>query len=294
MAQAEQDSTVPRRQLGRYLRGLRERSGMTVKAAAEHLECSVQKIWRMEKGATTVRGSDVLALCLRYEAGDELTSVLVGLARQSRATGWWQSYGDAVPEWFELYVGLESAAGRIRSFAPALVHGLLQAPAYMDAAVAADKPELSEEERRRRVEIKTERRGLLTRHFPPPPRLETIICEVALRTPIDVPGALQQQLFHLLEAQRLPNVSIRVLPAGLHRAAATGDFTILEFPADDGVPSEPPTVYLESLTGALYLDKPREFEAYDRMWSDIADKALDEAESAKMIISIMREMNGCV
>ena len=84
MTDMEQDSTVPRRQLGRYLRQLRVASGVTVKAAAEHLDCSVQKVWRMEKGTTAVRGSDVRELCDCYGADPELVPVLVGLARQTR------------------------------------------------------------------------------------------------------------------------------------------------------------------------------------------------------------------
>ena len=293
MTDVGQDSTVPRRQLGRHLRRLREASGVTVKGAAEHLDCSVQKVWRMEKGTTAVRGSDVRHLCDFYSADAELTGVLIGLARQTRAKGWWQSYGDAVPEWFELYVGLEAAATLIRTFSPTLVHGLLQAPAYMDSIMEADQPETSEQERRHQVAVKTERRALLTRHFPPPPRLEVIIWEAVLRSPTNTPGALEQQIFHLLEAQQLPNVSVRVLPlaAGPHRASVTGAFTILEFTAD-GVQAEPPTVYQESLTGALYLDRPHEARAYDAMWAGLADKALSEEESAKLMTAIMREMNG--
>jgi transcriptional regulator with XRE-family HTH domain len=293
LVEAEPGSTVPRRQLGRYLRQLREQSGKTIKNAADHLECSIQKVWRIEKGATPVRGPDVRVLCQFYDADAEMTQALVSLARETKAKGWWQSYGDAVPDWFELYVGLEGAASRIRKFEPALIDGLLQAPAYMESVIVADRPEMSEAGRRSRIAIKTERRGLLNRHFPPPPRLEAIIWEAVLRTPLEVPGALEQQLFHLLQAKELPNVSVRVLPfaQGPHRASVTGAFTILEFPAAEGAEAEPPTVYLESLTGALYLDKPREFEAYDQLWSSIAERALDDEESARMITTVMREMN---
>jgi transcriptional regulator with XRE-family HTH domain len=294
MTDVERDSTVPRRQLGRHLRQLRERAGVTVTAASGHLDCSVQKVWRIEKGACAVRVADVRELCDCYGVDAAMTEVLVGLARQTRAKGWWHSYGDAVPEWFELYVSLEAAATRLRKFDNALVPGLLQAPAYMDSMFEADEPELSGAERRERVIIKTERRGLLTRHFPPPPRLEVIIWEPVLRCPTDTPGALDQQLFHLLEAQLLPNVSIRVLPlaAGPHRASVTGAFTILDFPVDGAYP-EPSTVYMESRTGALYLDRHREVQTFERIWAGVATKALGEEESSKLITAIMREMNGC-
>lgn len=49
--ESDAGSTVPRRQLGRYLRQLREKKGLSVKAVAEILECSFQKVWRIEKGS---------------------------------------------------------------------------------------------------------------------------------------------------------------------------------------------------------------------------------------------------
>jgi len=53
MAAETTGSTVPRRQLGRYLRELRNRERLTVKVAAEKLEWSEAKIWRIETGQTS-------------------------------------------------------------------------------------------------------------------------------------------------------------------------------------------------------------------------------------------------
>jgi transcriptional regulator with XRE-family HTH domain len=286
-------STVPRRQLGRYLRRLREENGITVKAAAEILDCSFQKVWRIEKGAVPVRVVDVKVLCEAYKATPDMTEALAGLARETKAKGWWQSYGDAVPDWFELYVGLEGAAGRIRKFEPSLVPALLQARAYMEAGIVANQPSMSEEDVQRRIAIKVERQGLLSRHFPPPPRLEVMVDEAALRRSPDIPGAMAQQLWHLLKANEQPHLSVRVVPfaAGPHQASASGSFTILEFPASDTEKSEPPTVYSESLTGALYLDKPHELERYEEVWSDLDARAITEEESSKMFVAIIGELN---
>lgn len=286
-------STVPRRQLGRYLRRLREEKGITVKAAADILECSFQKVWRIEKGAVPVRGPDVKLLCQAYQAAPEMTEALVGLARETKAKGWWQSYGDAVPDWFELYVGLEGAAGRIRKFEPSVVPGLLQARAYMEGVILADQPDMPPADVARRIAIRTERQGLLSRHFPPPPTLEVIMDEAALRRSPDIPGAMAQQLWHLLKANELPHMSVRVLPlaVGPHRASLSGAFTILEFPSDETMKGEPPTIYSESLTGALYLDKPHEIRKYEEVWSALAQCALTEEESNKMITAAIGELN---
>jgi hypothetical protein len=46
--------------------------------------------------------------------------------------------------------------------------------------------------------------------------------------------------------------------AGLHLGIMSGPFEILRFPLNgDGRASEPPTVYVDGLTGDLYLDKTK-------------------------------------
>src|SRR5580698_1636870 len=55
MTEQATGSTVPRRQLGRYLRDLRGSQRITVKTAAEKLEWSETKVWRIETGQTSLR-----------------------------------------------------------------------------------------------------------------------------------------------------------------------------------------------------------------------------------------------
>jgi hypothetical protein len=288
-------STVPRRQLGRYLRQQRERANVTVKAASGHLECSTQKVWRIEKGTVPVRGTDVRELCRLYGTPPDLAEVLVSLARQTKEKGWWAAHGDAVPEWFDLFLGLESAASRIRTYEPCLVPGLLQAHAYMACVIAADRPHLTEEEVRRRIEIRRQRQGLLSRHFPLPPRFDAIVSEAVLLSRPETPGALQQQLWHLVKANEIPHVSVRVLPLSgwPHRASVSGAFTILDFPSSaGGTGAEPPTVYSESLTGSLYLDRPKELDVYEQAWSALVNRALTEGDSDHMITRILEQQGG--
>jgi transcriptional regulator with XRE-family HTH domain len=88
MADAQAGSTVPRRQLGRYLRDLRGAAGLTARAAARELERSEPTLWRVETGQTAVRSLDVKAMCELYGATEEMTKALMALAKETKARGW--------------------------------------------------------------------------------------------------------------------------------------------------------------------------------------------------------------
>ncbi|MGC4749657.1 helix-turn-helix domain-containing protein [Micromonospora sp. DT201] len=286
-------STVPRRQLGRLLRQFRNEAGVTLDAAAEALEYSRQKIWRLECGQGSVRVLDVKAMCELYGVSPEMTEAMRGLAAETKSKGWWHAYGDAVPNWFELYVGLESAASRLRGFDESLIPGILQTKSYADALFRLGRM-LSDEEREGAVQVRLQRQALLIRRLPVAPRLESVLSEAVLRRTVGSPTVMTAQLDHLLKLTELPSVSVRVLPlaAGPQPGAVAGTFMILDFPATKGgrAAPEPSVVYSESLTGALYLDKPDELAAYERVWRGLDALALDEAESTDMIKRISGEM----
>ncbi|MEU4643974.1 helix-turn-helix transcriptional regulator [Micromonospora sp. NPDC023814] len=285
-------STVPRRQLGRALRELRTEARMTLDGAAEALQCSRQKMWRIETGLGAVRAVDAKAMCELYGATAELTGALTALANETKAKGWWHSYGDAIPDWFELYVGLESAASFIRRFDEALIPGMLQSRAYA-LAVYQHRHEVTEEERERLVEVRLQRQTLLHRRLPRAPKLEVILAEAALLRTVGDAATMVGQLRHLLEVGELPNVSVRVLPltAGIHRGAEAGTFVILDFPPAKRTTTEPSVVYCESWTGALYLDRPEEYAAYEQVWASLDDLTLDEAQSRQLINKIIVEVH---
>ncbi|GAA2216846.1 hypothetical protein GCM10010429_46400 [Micromonospora olivasterospora] len=70
----------------------------------------------------------------------------------------------------------------------------------------------------------------------------------------------------------------------------TGAFSILEFPLDtNGKEMEPPVVYLESATGAIYLDKSHEAAAYNAIWADMAGRTLNESRSKSFIQQVAEE-----
>ncbi|NBE79559.1 helix-turn-helix domain-containing protein [Micromonospora rubida] len=285
-------STVPRRQLGRALRELRTEARMTLDGAAEAVQCSRQKMWRIETGLGAVRAVDARALCELYGATPELTAALTGLAGETKASGWWHSYGLAIPDWFEMYVGLESAASRLRGYDESLIPGLLQVPAYT-RGVYQNRSGMGDEEFEQVLEVRRQRKGLLTRRLPKAPHLQSVLSEAVLLRCVGGPAAMAEQLGHLLELADLPNVSIRVLPlaAGAHYGTLAGTFMMLDFPLANRVTPEPSVVYCESLTGALYLDRPEELATYERVWASLDALSLDEEQSKELINKITVEVH---
>jgi transcriptional regulator with XRE-family HTH domain len=278
MTEIAAGSTVPRRQLGRYLRDLRQAAGVTLKVAAQELERSEPTLWRIETGQTSVRSLDVKAMCELYGATPDMMAALMSLAKETKAKGWWQAYGDVIPEWFDMYIGLETAAVRQSDYQTELVTGLFQTEDYARTIIRAHSPNETEAEVERRLELRLARQRIVRRLIDPP-AVQLAIGEQVLRRPVGGSVVMAAQLEQLAEVSELPNVTLRVVPfgAGYHPGLVSGSFTILRFPSNvGGAETEPPTVYSETFTGALYLDKPRELERYSQAFADIWAASLDE------------------
>jgi hypothetical protein len=82
---------------------------------------------------------------------------------QAAAKGWWQAYGDAVPDCFDLYVGLEAAAARQFDYNGQLVTGLFQTEDYARTVVRTHNPDLGDAEVVGRVRVRMARQAILRR-----------------------------------------------------------------------------------------------------------------------------------
>ncbi|MEO3923854.1 helix-turn-helix transcriptional regulator [Micromonosporaceae bacterium B7E4] len=290
MPSTDQRSSVPKRQLGRYLKLAREEAGMALEPSARTLEFSRAKMYRIERGEVALRTMEVTAMCQLYGVTAEMTDVLVSLTKATKAEGWWHAYGEAVPSWFELFVGMEENAAHIREYSSFLVPGLLQTPDYA-ATYFRSRPGISEQEVAAKVAFRLERQRILTRRSPRAPELAAIVEESVLRRPIADKDAWLAQLAYLANVNRLPSVSVRVLPSavGVMWAANAVPFSIFEFPSIGTRPPEQPTIYSENMTGAIYLDKPAEVAAYDEIWRRLDALALGQEDSEDLLAVIIRE-----
>ena len=278
--------TVLRILLGSQLRKLREARGISRDDAGYRIRASGSKISRLELGRVSFKERDVADLLELYGvAGETERAQLISLAREANSPAWWQKYSDVVPDWFQIYVGLEEAAELIRVYEVQFVPGLLQTAEYARAVVRQGQPAAPADEVERRVALRTRRQQLLGR--PRPPRLWAVVDEGALRRPMGGRDVMRSQVERLMAATREPNVTLQVLPFtfGGH-AAEGGAFTIMRFPeADMG-----DIVYIEQLTGALYLDKREDVERYSEVMERLSVKATSPDRTQDILAAILKEL----
>ncbi|MFG2599252.1 MULTISPECIES: helix-turn-helix transcriptional regulator [unclassified Streptomyces] len=261
VAAGESSGSVVRRiLLGSQLRRLRDSRGITREAAGYSIRASESKISRMELGRVSFKARDVEDLLTLYGVTDEgERDSLLGLAREANVAGWWHSFGDVLPGWFQTYIGLEGAASLIRIYEVQFVHGLLQTEGYAHAVVSRGMRGAPAAEIDRRVALRLERQKALVAERAP--RFHAVLDEAALRRPYGGREVMRDQLRHLIEMSEQPNVTLQVMPFSFGgHAGESGSFTMLRFPESD----LSDIVYLEQLTSALYLDKAEEVAQYEK------------------------------
>ena len=273
--------TVRGRRLRYELRRLREERSMTIDqvAASSAGDWTASAISRWETGDRRIRPVDLRALLDIYNVQGNEREVLLTLAREARQRGWWQSYsGDAVPEWFEVYLGLEAEAASIHEYAAELVPGLLQTEdyyrAYLSAAPAAGDSQTIE----RKLAVRATRQERLTADDAP--EVWVVLNEAVIRREVGGAEVMRHQLEHIAELAERSHISVQVLRfrSGAH-PAMDGSFSVLSFPEA----ADPDVIYLESQTGSLYLEKAPEVERYRAMFSHLVASAIGPDESRGLI-----------
>lgn len=277
--------TARRLVLGSQLRRLREAKGITREDAGYSIRGSGSKISRLELGRVGFKERDVADLLTLYDVTDESErQSFLEMVRQSNQPGWWHRYNDLVPGWFQDYVGLEESASRIQTYEIQFVPGLLQTERYARAIASQGRPEAQDEETERRVRLRMQRQKLFAQ--PKATRLWAVIDESVLYRPIGGEHVLREQIDDLLEATKLPTVSLQIMPLNLGRSSAEGAFTILRF----AEPEIPDIVYLEHLCGALYLDKPEEVELYSKVSHRLAVDAQTPEATRKTLMEARKRL----
>jgi transcriptional regulator with XRE-family HTH domain len=271
---------VSRRELGVLLRGLRTERGWTVQQVAARLGFSQSKVSRLETGQRGASARDVRDLCDLYQVDDELRQRLADLAAEGKQRTVWQPLGLS----YTNYQELESAAVSIQDYALGIMPGLLQTADYARGIVQATSREddWTSDEVELRVTHRMIRQRLLQRENAP--YYEAVIDEAVLHRVVGSPATMRGQLQRLLDASHLRTVEVRVirfdsgpLPAGNNK------FIILRF----ATPELPAVVFIEGLTGDLYLDRRQDVKVYAQTFAALTQMALTPDETRDRIAAMI-------
>jgi transcriptional regulator with XRE-family HTH domain len=284
MAEVPGGPTVLRILLGTQLRRLREARGVTAHEAAEAIRGSESKISRIELGRNSVREVDIADLLKLYGITDPAErEQILSLASRANQPGWWHSYQDVLPNWFQAYIGLEEAAESIRSYDIQFVPGLLQTECYANQVLALG--DFSLEETERLVVLRKERQR---RFSSGNLRLTAIIDEMALRRTVGDAVVMKRQLEYLRDISEQPGFNLQVTPYPVGANVAPASFSILQF----ATPDLPDVVYVEQLTSAMYLDKAGEVARYAAAMDRLSTLSASPNESKRIIQAMLEDMEG--
>jgi len=279
---------VLKRYVALELRRLREAAGLSRDKVAARLRCASSHIAHLEIGRNLPRSAE-LEVMLGFYGLDERTPDFLELVDAARrGKDWWLPFKGVVPDWFDLYLGMESSATQIQAYSLLFVHGLLQTRRYAQAVIRAGSPDLSDTDVERRLDLRMARQDALVRQ-PSPPAVHCVLDEVVLLRLPPQPDVMAEQLHHLIKLSELPNVTIQVLPlaAGLH-AGIEGPFTILTFPPD--LIGDPGVVYTDTRFRGTYYETPTEILAYRNTWTQIHHTALTPDQTRTQLTHRIEEL----
>lgn len=241
--------------LSALLRRLRTEAGLSGAEAARRAGLSQSKISRAETGTFLPSEADVAALCRVYRASPEVRRELLDMTRallQSSTSarvvlqrgGWWM----------QQRIGkLETAATRIREFAPAVVLGLLQTGAYVDALLGDS---LTGDDRRRMIASRLQRQRILDTNR----QFVLVMAEGALRWNMGGAAVMAEQLERLVRESRRPNVRLGIIE---YTTPATvpvlNGFTIYDSRA----------VLLGTQTATAIATDRKEVQDYEAHWAEL-------------------------
>lgn len=267
-----------RRRLATELKQLRADLGWNAAKVYEVSDVPQSTLSRVETAVGEIHVNTVKALLEGYGVTGERRQQLLTLARETNKPGWWHPYRDAIPDWFRIYTDAESEASNLAIYDSMYVNGLAQTEDYARAVHLAARPEDDPAAIDRYVSLRMERQKRLAEGQV---KLQLVLEEWVLQRPYGGPEVMKDQIEHLLKVAKLRSVSLQLLPVSAQTGVA-GPFTIMDFPE----PTDPSLVYIESDTGACYLEEPQQVQYYARQHGRLRSAALSQKETVARLTEL--------
>lgn len=251
-----------------YLRFCRLQRKLTGDLMGEVLGCSKSTVSRLETGALQLTPEQAAVIDRTWDTGGIFTFLV-----------WYATLGHD-PDWFRQYVEFENRASVVKTWQVDLVPGLLQTPDYARAGLATGNLKDAEAA----LEKRLARQSILDR--PDPPTLWFLLSQTLLELPCGGPQVMKDQLAHIIDLSRRPNIGVRVVPKSVgHHPGLDGAFMLMTL-------TEPhmEVAYVEAPGGGRLVSSTVEVAAYALRYDQIGQHALPEGLSRDLIRQIMEVM----
>ncbi|WP_217146408.1 helix-turn-helix transcriptional regulator [Streptomyces sp. AC627_RSS907] len=260
-------SSSPRALLGAELRHAREKAGLSQEDLGGRLFVSGSFIGQLESGTRRMQPEYARLL-------DEALGTEDFFQRNCAA-----SAKSKYPEHFAEAAEAEATAKEIREYAPLLIPGLLQTPAYTRAVCRAYQPTAPDAVIEALVAARMDRTRLLD--DPTGPLLWVVLDEAALRRVTGGREVMAEALGHIVGLVRQSRIIVQVLPfdAGAH-AAMEGAIKLMDF---EGAPS---LAYFEGVGTGRLEDDPATVR-YQRQTFDLLSACALSPQNSLALVETM-------
>jgi transcriptional regulator with XRE-family HTH domain len=244
---------------GAELRRMREEAELTQAELGLRAGYSASQVGAVEVGKRSPT-EQFLAECEKA-LGSGLREMWASLSR----------HRDSAPTWFAPWLQEEEQAQSLRTWQPLVVPGLLQTADYARALLESESGYDSE-----RIDAaRLARQKILSRTNPP--RYLVVLDEGVLSRPIGGATVMREQLEQLLEAARIPHITVQICPLGANPGLSGG---IVIAQAPNGARH---TVYLETAAEPVVTSYAEVVELVTMKLDAIRADALPQRASVEFI-----------
>lgn len=265
------------RAVGKQVKLLRERMGLTQREMGDRLGYSEELISSLERGRRTPQREFLEAADELLGAGG-LLKVSIEDVEKAKAKARVRH-----PAWFRDYARLEREAVEINDYSCHDIPGLFQTERRIRALYEMRKPLLDEETIEQRVASRLARQEILA--YWPPPMISSVIDESVLRRPLGGVEVHKEQMEQLIRFASLRSVELQVMPTHRTEHAGMGGPFILLTPK-----GKQQVGYTEVQDSARLSTEPEVVRILAARYGSIRAQALTMRESLNLIKSMLGEL----
>lgn len=260
--------------LGRRLRELRQRAGLTGTQLAESLCWPQSKVSKLETARQTPSEDDIRAWARTTGSESQTDELLIALRTlEAQHAEWQRVLSPGLQAHQSTLAKLDAKTGLFRVFEATVVPGLLQTAEYARARLAQGvilfnaRNDINEA-----VQAQMKRQELLYR---PDKRFQFVITEAALRLRLCGPKVMLAQLDRLISLSTLPNVRLGII---------SSDTRYVVGPWHGFWLRDNERVLVETFSAELNLVQPPEIALYSEIFARFAAAAA-YGRSARALIT---------